>query len=483
MFDIEQFQRVDEYEWIIPVGTDPVMKAPVRLFASLEMLELAKDDRSIQQAMNVTALPGIVGEVVVMPDMHQGHGFPIGGVAATEYPGGVISPGGIGYDINCGVRLLASNIYAEEVTGVLEEWAFALDHACPSGVASDSEIRLSEKDLAQVCLEGARWAQKNGMATVQDLRRTEENGCIHGADPTSISQRAFQRGRTQLGTLGSGNHFLEVDIIDKVYDLDGAAIMGLVEGCLVIQIHCGSRGFGHQICTDYVRAFQDVVNWHGLRIPDRELVYASLDSSDGQGYLAAMTAAANFAFCNRQILAHQARQASESVLAGHVKNPFFHQVYDVAHNVGKIETHMVAGKEKKVCVHRKGATRAFAPGSAQMPEEYSQTGQPVFVPGSMGSASWVLTGAQGAMERSFGSCCHGAGRLMSRSAAKRDIAVDALLKRMTHKGITVRAQSMRGLAEEAPEAYKDVDKVIECVEGVGLAKPVARLVPLIVVKG
>jgi len=449
-------------------------------------------DKSLEQAVNAATLPGLVGHVMVMPDMHQGYGFPIGGVAATRYPEGVISPGAIGYDINCGVRLLGSQIEAEAAKPQMDMLVSALNKYCPSGVGKGGALRLSEKDLDALCREGGRWVKKRGYATEMDLRRTEENGTLQGADPRTVSPRAKKRGRPQLGTLGArpqlgtlgaGNHFIEVDLVDEIYDGEAAQAMGLTEGHLAVQIHCGSRGFGHQICSDYVRRFQSAVKKYGIKLPDRELVCAPMDSPEGQDYLAAMRCAANYAFANRQLLAHWARQAFEEVLAGKVQNFHLHQVYDIAHNMGKIEEHWIEGQKMKVCVHRKGATRAFGPGYEGLPVEYQKIGQPVLVPGSMGTASWVLVGTEGSMQRSFGSTCHGAGRTMSRSKAKKQIWGEDLRKELEGKGIHIRAGSMAGLAEEAPAAYKDVDAVVETVVGAGIAKKVARMVPLAVVKG
>jgi tRNA-splicing ligase RtcB len=338
-------------------------------------------------------------------------------------------------------------------------------------------------ELDQVCREGSYWAKKQGYASSADVRRTEENGKLLGADPSKVSKRAKDRGRPQIGTLGAGNHFIEVDVVDQVFDPKAAGVMGVVEGNIVVQIHCGSRGFGHQICTDYVKEFQRAVHRYGIILPDRELVCAPLDSPEGQDYLAAMRCAANYAFANRQVLAYYARQAFEEALAGIVSSYNLHQVYDIAHNMGKIETHTIDGKKLKVCVHRKGATRAFGPGFEGLPEEYRPIGQPVLVPGSMGTASWVLVGTEGSMERSFGSTCHGAGRVMSRKKAKKKIWGEDLRNELQSSGIHVRAGSMAGLAEEAPQAYKDVDEVVETVSGAGIAKKVARLVPVAVVKG
>ncbi|MCJ7703785.1 MAG: RtcB family protein [Anaerolineales bacterium] len=459
------------------------MRVPVRLFATRQLLEQAMGDKSLEQAVNAATLPGLVGHITVMPDMHQGYGFPIGGVAATRYPEGVISPGGIGYDINCGVRLLGSQIPVEAARPHMQALASALNHHCPSGVGKGGALRLSLKELEQVCAQGAQWAKKRGFATEMDLRRTEEGGRLEGADPSALSPRAKQRGQPQVGTLGAGNHFIEVDLVAEIYDHQAAQVMGLERGSLALQIHCGSRGLGHQVCSDYVRRLQSAVHKYGIQLPDRELVCTPLDSPEGRDYLAAMRCAANYAFANRQVLAHRARQAFEQVLAGVVSNWHLHQVYDIAHNMGKIETHRIEGKEKKVCVHRKGATRAFGPGSPGLPPEYQAIGQPVLVPGSMGTSSWVLVGTEESMQRSFGSSCHGAGRTMSRTKAKKTIRGSDLREQLEREGIEIRAGSMAGLAEEAPAAYKDVDAVVETVIGAGIAKKVARLVPLAVIKG
>lgn len=483
MVELTDFIKISDYEWEIPKNFRSDMRVPVRFISTRKLLEQGLSDLSVEQAINATTLPGVVGAVVVMPDMHQGYGFPIGGVAATEFPSGVISPGGIGYDINCGVRLLASQISYEQVKDQIQSLVIALNQHCPSGVGSEGGIQLTLKELAQVCEKGSQWALKRGFATQQDLRRTEENGCIPGANINKLSERAKKRGLPQLGTLGSGNHFIEIDLIEQVFDEETAKIFGLEQGNLAVMIHCGSRGLGHQVCSDAVQVFQKTIHQYGIKIPDRELVCAPLNSPEGQDYLMAMRAAANYAFCNRQVLAHLARRAFEQVLAGKVKNWQLHQVYDLAHNIGKIEDHMVDGVLRKVCVHRKGATRAFGPGSMGIPDEFSKTGQPVLVPGSMGTSSWVLAGTQRSMERSFGSSCHGAGRVMSRQKAKKSIRGDQLIASLEKKGIFIQAGSMSGLAEEAPQAYKDVDQVIEAVNGAGLTRKIARLIPLAVVKG
>ncbi len=483
MVTLHDLVRISDYEWEIPKSFRADMRVPVRLFVTRRLLEAVMNDKSLEQAVNAATLPGLVGHVVVMPDMHQGYGFPIGGVAATKLPDGVISPGGIGYDINCGVRLLGSQVAYEKALPYLDDLASALNQHCPSGVGEKGAVRMSDAELEQVCREGARWGLKQGMASEADLRRTEEFGRVEGADPSKVSKRARERGRPQLGSLGAGNHFIEVDLVEQIFDPEAAACMGLELGCLAVQIHCGSRGFGHQICTDYVEEFQSAVRRYNIRLPDRELVCAPLNSPEGQNYLGAMRCAANFAFANRQVLAHGARQAFEEVLAGKVKNWHLHQVYDICHNMGKIEVHCIDGEDVKVCVHRKGATRSFGPGSPGLPDEYKAIGQPVLVPGSMGTASWVLVGTEASMERSFGSSCHGAGRVMSRHEAKRNVRGDQLRSKLEADGIHVRAGSLAGLAEEAPQAYKDVNQVVEAVTGGGIARKVARLRPLAVVKG
>jgi tRNA-splicing ligase RtcB len=483
MVSLKDLKRIHDYEWEIPITYRKDMNVPVRLFTTQRMLEDVINDKSLEQAVNVATLPGLMGHVVVMPDMHQGYGFPIGGVAATRYPDGVISPGGIGYDINCGVRLLASQISLDKAEPLLNDLASILNQYCPSGVGEGGKLKVSETELDQVCRGGSLWALKRGFATDDDLRRTEEGGRLEGADPTKVSKRAKERGRSQLGSLGSGNHFIEVDLVDQVFDLEAAQAMGIAEGNLVVQIHCGSRGFGHQVCSDYVDDFQVAVRRYQINLPDRELVCAPLNSPEGLSYLAAMRCAANYAFANRQILTHSIRSAFENVFAGKVKSWDLRQVYDIAHNIGKIETHLIDGKQVKVCVHRKGATRAFGPGSPELPLEYQEIGQPVLVPGSMGTSSWVLVGTQASMLQSFGSTCHGAGRMMSRREAKRQVRGDALKRELEEQGIQIRAGSLSGLAEEAPKAYKDVDNVVQTVSEAGIARKVARLVPLVVIKG
>ena len=477
------FKRINPYLYEIPATHRADMRVPARFYADAELLQQALSDKSLEQLVNSATLPGIVAYALAMPDIHQGYGFPIGGVVATHVPDGVISPGGVGYDINCGVRLLGTRLEREDIEPHLSALATQLQRNCPHGVGRGGEFALSRKQIEDVVRKGARWALARGYATEADLDRTEENGCIAGADPSMISARAYERAHDQLGTLGSGNHFIEVDVVDEVYDETAATRMGLSPGRVVAQIHCGSRGFGHQVCTDYVARFQRVVHQYGIELPDRELVCAPLSSPEGQDYLAAMKGAANFAFANRQLLTHLIRRSFEEALAGAVEDYGVYQIYDIAHNMAKIEEHEVDGRRMRVCVHRKGATRAFGPGSPVLPDVYRDIGQPVLVPGSMGTASWVLVGTEGSMAQSFGSTCHGAGRTMSRSRAKKEVRGGELQRELEARGILVRAGSLAGLAEEAPQAYKDVDRVIEVVHGAGIARKVARLVPVIVVKG
>ena len=483
MIKLQDFKKVNEFEWKIPQSFRSDMRGDVVVFTSLEMLSNGLEDRSFEQAVNAACLPGLAGHVAVMPDVHQGYGFPIGGVAATRLPDGVISPGAIGYDINCGVRLMSSPIEIEVARPVLETLINHLYMECPSGVGSESILKLNQVTLKEICRIGSCWAQKNGYASKEDLELTEDGGCLEGADPQNISPRALERGIPQVGSLGSGNHFIEISRVDKIIDDKAAQLMGLKENCLCLMLHSGSRGLGHQVCTDYVHDFQRVSQKYGIHLPDRELVCAPLDSPEGQTYLSAMRCAANYAFCNRQMLAFFANRVFESVFAGKVPNPHLHLVYDLAHNMGKVETHQNNGKLLKVFVHRKGATRSFAPGVPGVPARYQAVGQPVLVPGSMGTASWVLVGAQAGMEKTFGSACHGAGRVFSRSQAKRQIRGEELRRQLQERGILVKAGSLSGLAEEAPQAYKDVNQVVECVIGAGLAKKVACLKPLAVIKG
>ncbi|MBN1888857.1 MAG: RtcB family protein [Thermoflexales bacterium] len=483
MVSKQDFTQISEYVWEVPASFREGMRVPARVYADEELLETAMRDNSMQQLINTTTLPGVVKYSLVMPDCHQGYGFPIGGVAATRLPHGIISPGGVGYDINCGVRLMGTHLEGEEIRPHLDSLVTALYHNCPSGVGEKGGLTLSASELDEVCVKGSRWALSKGYARPEDLPRTEEHGCLAGADPSHISQRARKRGMPQVGSLGAGNHFIEVDQVVEIYDERAAQAMDLFVGQAVVQLHCGSRGLGHQVCEDYVSELQSAVRRYEIALPDRELVCAPFDSPEGQRYFAAMACAANYAFANRQVLLHHIRRSFEQVLASKVRDFDVFQIYDITHNIAKIETHVVDGQQVKLCVHRKGATRAFGPGFQELPPEYRPIGQPVLVPGSMGTASWVLVGTQAAMEQTFGSSCHGAGRLMSRAQAKKHIRGDDLKSKLEHQGIAVRAGSLAGLAEEAPQAYKDVDAVVEVMHNAGIALKVARLEPMLVIKG
>ena len=476
--------RISNYVWEIPQSYRADMKVPARIYASEKLLALALRDRTMEQLVNTAAIPGVVKRVLVMPDAHQGYGLPIGGVVATRYPDGMISPGGVGYDINCGVRLMVSDLVADEVKTEIDDLISALFRNIPSGVGKGGGVRrVSPREIDEVLLKGAAWAVKAGYGRPGDLERLEEGGAMAGAVLSAVSPRAKQRGAPQLGTLGSGNHFVEIQEVERIYDEEVARAFGLFEGQLVVEIHSGSRGLGHQVCSDYVKSLQSAVQKYKIQLPDRQLVCAPLDSPEGRDYFGAMVGAANYAWANRQCMAHLARRSFEEVLAGRVRNFDLHTVYDVAHNIAKIEEHVLDGKRMKLCIHRKGATRAFGPGHPAVTPVYRAVGQPVLVPGDMGTASYVLVGTADAMEESFGSSCHGAGRVMSRTAAKKRIHGGTLRRELEARGIHVRAGSMPGLAEEAPEAYKDIDAVVEVVAGVGLARRVARMRPLAVMKG
>jgi tRNA-splicing ligase RtcB len=479
----KDFQRIDRYTWELSRGYREDMRVPVRVFADGELFDAAFRDRTVEQLVNTATLPGIVKYAMALPDMHQGYGFPIGGVAGIDADSGVISPGGVGYDINCGVRLLASHLDQEEIEPFREDLMTALFQSCPSGLGGDGRVRVDKRQLDRLLVEGASWGRKRGLASREDVEHTEESGSLPGADPSKVSNRAKERGMSQVGSLGSGNHFLELDVVQEVYDPETAEVFGLREGQVVVQIHCGSRGFGHQVCDDYVKSLQSAVSKYNIALPSRQLVCAPINSAEGKAYYGAMACAVNYAFVNRQVLAMGAREAFERVLAGKVRDFSLHQLYDVAHNIAKFEEHEVDGQIKTLCVHRKGATRCFPPGHAGVPAAYRDVGQPVLVPGSMGTASYVLVGQEKAMELTFGSTCHGAGRTMSRTQARKKVWGQDLRDELEEGGIVVRASSMKGLAEEAPQAYKDVSRVVETVHGLGIAHKVVRLEPLGVIKG
>jgi len=483
MAEKKDFKRIDKYTWELPQDFRDDMRVPARLFGDADLFGAAFRDRSVEQLINTATLPGVVKCAMAMPDFHQGYGFPIGGVAAMRMEDGVISPGGVGYDINCGVRLLGTYLEQEEVASHLQDLTMALYQSCPSGVGGKGRERVSGRELDELVTRGAKWALKRGLARQEDVAHTEEGGCLPGADPGQVSARAKERGRPQVGSLGAGNHFLEIDVVAEVYDTNVADGFGLFEDQIAVQIHCGSRGFGHQVCDDYVKGLQSAVHKYNIVLPDRELVCAPLDSPEGRAYYGAMACAVNYAFVNRQVLAMGVREAFERVLAGKVQEFDLFQVYDVCHNIAKFEEHEVDGRRMRLCVHRKGATRAFGPGRSEVPADYRGVGQPVLVPGSMGTESYVLVGTQKAMDLTFGSTCHGAGRVMSRTKARKTVYGAELRKELAREGIVVRAGSDRGLAEEAPTAYKDVSRVVEVVHGLGIARKVARLRPLGVIKG
>jgi tRNA-splicing ligase RtcB len=483
MVQKSDLRRVSDTLWELSSDYRRDMRVPARVYADNRIIDAIFEDKTGEQLVNMTTLPGAVGWAAAMPDAHQGYGFCIGGVLATELPDGVISPGGVGYDINCGVRLLRSELQEEEVAGHMPELMSAINQNCPSGVGTGGPLKVREIELDKLLTDGAKWMFHKGYARREDLEHTESHGQIPGANPDKVSKRAKQRGASQLGTLGAGNHFIEVDVVDEIYDQNAADAMGVRPGLVVVQIHTGSRGFGHQVASDYVKEFQKAIRKYGINLPDRELVCAPLNSPEGQSYFGAMCAAANYAFSNRQLLTHWVRASFEQVLAGYTKDFDLAQIYDIAHNIAKVESHMIGGRRVQVCVHRKGATRAFGPGFEELPVGYRSIGQPVLVPGSMGTASWILIGTEKSMQESFGSCCHGAGRTMSRSQAKRTVWGGELRERLESAGIVVRAGSMAGLAEEAPVAYKDVDVVVDIVDRAGLASRVARLRPIGVMKG
>ncbi len=474
-------KKLDDYLWEIPKETREGMRVPAHLYASDELLQQLGTDKSLEQLTNVAMLPGICKAAIVMPDVHEGYGFPIGGVAATEWPAGVISPGGIGYDINCGVRILCSELTREDVGGRGEALAKTLYEHIPSGVGKGGSIKLSDDELDKVLRNGAVWALENHYAEHDDIKHIESHGRLKEADPAFVSEQAKKRGHDQLGTIGSGNHFLEVSYVDEIFDANVAAVFGLKKNQLTILIHTGSRGLGHQVATDYLKRMIDAMESYKIHLPDRELACAPFQSEDGQAYFKAMAAAANFAWCNRQVITEKTRQ---------LWNEFFNNkggklklLYDVAHNIAKIEEHMVNGKKMKLIVHRKGSTRSFGPGHPEVPTCYREVGQPVIIPGSMGTASYVMVGTLAGMEKTFGSTCHGAGRRMSRHAAQRTVNIAELEAELTTKDIHVRAGSRRGVSEEAPMAYKDIEEVIEVVHRADIARKVARLRPIAVIKG
>jgi tRNA-splicing ligase RtcB len=473
-----ELERIDDYRHRIRQRGG--MRVPGLIYASREMARDIASDKSPQQVVNVAHLPGIIGHSIAMPDIHWGYGFPIGGVAAFDPDEGVLSPGGVGYDINCGVRLLASRLDRRELHGQVAKLATALHRAIPSGVGSQSHRKLTAGELKRVLTRGARWAVAAGFGRDDDLVLAEEGGCIDGADPAEVSERAVERGKPQLGSLGSGNHFCALCYVAEVYDEVAAAAFGLVEDRVTVMIHSGSRGLGYQVCDDSLRSMLRAADRYGIQLPDRQLAAAPLTSDEARRYFAAMACAVNFAFANRQMMTHFVREAVDDFFSDACD---LELVYDVCHNIAKWETHEVDGAPRRVCVHRKGATRAFGPGHPDVPERYRAVGQPVLVPGDMGRYSYVLAGTERAMRETFGSSCHGAGRRMSRAQARKTARGRPIFQELAERGIHIRSDSAATVAEEIPEAYKDVADVIEVMHGAGIATKVAKLVPLAVVKG
>jgi tRNA-splicing ligase RtcB len=460
------------------------MRTDGLVYANDKLVEYIWNDQALEQVANVACLPGIQGRSMAMPDIHWGYGFPIGGVAAFSYSEGIISPGGVGYDINCGVRLLRTDLEKKDVLPRIQELVDTLFSDIPAGLGSEGRIRLDEKELRRAMLDGGKWAVAQGYGWPEDIEVTEEHGRLAMADPGCVSDVAIKRGRPQIGTLGSGNHFCEVQVVDEIFDADTASIFGVdFVGQVLLMIHSGSRGLGYQICDDYVAIMHHALKKYGIEVPDRQLACVPATSPEGQQYLAAMACAANYAWANRQAMAHWAREAFSRVFGKSARTLGMYQIYDVAHNMAKIESHEIDGKQQKVVVHRKGATRAFPAGHPDVPTAYRSVGQPVLVPGDMGRYSYLLVGTDTAMRETFGSTCHGAGRVMSRKAAMRDAKGRDIQQELAAAGITVRAASMGTLAEEAPAAYKDVSLVVQTTEETGIARKIARMKPLGVIKG
>jgi tRNA-splicing ligase RtcB len=477
-------EKVSEYKFRIPKSYKPGMLVDGIIYADQKLLSSIKKDKAPEQVANVAFLPGIVNYSLAMPDIHWGYGFPIGGVSATDPDqGGVISPGGVGYDINCGVRMLKTNLELKDLEGKVEKIVNVLYNQVPSGLGSKGDIRVSYQEEKKLLLQGAKWAVGRGLGVKEDLECCEEFGAIEGADPDAVSERAFARGKSQAGTLGSGNHFLEVQVIDDIFDHEIAKKLDLHIGQVTIMIHSGSRGLGYQVCDDHVRVMGKCVQKYKINVPDRQLACAPINSPEAKDYIGAMRAAANYAWANRQVLMHLVRESLGKVFSKSWQSLGLDLIYDVAHNIAKFEKYTIEGKEKTLCVHRKGATRAFGPGNSQLPDRYKDIGQPVIIPGDMGTASYLLVGTKQAEEESFGSTCHGAGRVKSRHEAIRTTDFDQLIKELKQKGIEVRASGKKTIVEEAPSAYKDINDVVNVVVKAGLSKKVCKMRPLCVVKG
>jgi len=480
----EILKKIDDYRWEIPKSYKQGMTVPGLIFTSESMLSQIWEEQVFQQVANVAFLPGIVGHSLAMPDIHWGYGFPIGGVAATRIHDGVVSPGGVGFDINCGVRLLRTNLIEEEIRPELEKLIADLFVNIPSGLGSTGKIRVSAPELDKVLTRGSKWAVEKGYGEAEDIVVSEESGCMKGANPDKVSSKAKKRGIPQLGTLGSGNHFLEIDVVAEIYDQDAATAMGINDvGQVLVMIHTGSRGLGHEVCGDYIRLLGEAVKRYGINLPDRQLACAPVKSPEGQDYLAAMACAANYAWANRQCIAHWVRESFIKVLGKSQRELGMEQIYDVAHNIAKIEEHTVDGKRQTLCIHRKGATRAFPAQHPDIPNIYKHIGQPVLIPGDMGRYSYIAIGTEKAMQESFGSTCHGAGRMQSRAAAKRSLRGVDVAQALAARGIIVKSGSMGSLAEEAPEAYKDVSEVVEVTHKAGISLKVVKTAPIGVIKG
>ena len=476
-------EKIDNYRWRIPKSYKAGMKVPGVIYADERLLESIKHDRAPEQVANAAYLPGIVNYSLAMPDIHWGYGLPIGGVIATDIEaGGVITPGGVGYDINCGVRLIRTDLSENDVKPKIKELINALYNNVPAGVGSEGKIRVDVREERKILTDGAKWAVSNGFGTKEDLENTEENGSMEGADPSVVSERAYQRGKRQSGTLGSGNHFIEVQLVDEIYDQKTANIFGVDKDRITVMIHSGSRGFGYQICDEYSKGMGNALSRYGISVPDRQLACAPVKSPEGRAYIGAMKCAANYAWNNRQCLMHLVREVFEKVLRRSQKDMGMDLVYDVAHNIAKFEKYDIEGKKKLLCVHRKGATRAFPPGHPELPLRYNKTGQPVIIPGDMGRYSFLLAGTEQA-EETFFSTCHGAGRLMSRKAAISACRGRSIAAELEKHGIAVMAAGRSTLAEEAPEAYKNVNDVVRVVHEAGISKRVARMRPIGVIKG
>ena len=473
--------QLDNYRW--EIKKQGQMRVPARIYSSTDMINAVKKNETFKQLVNVAQLPGIINAAMAMPDIHWGYGFPIGGVAGFDCDTGVISPGGVGYDINCGVRLAVTGLTEKEARPQLENLVNALYGAIPAGVGSTSNVKLSYPDLKKVLKTGSPWTIRNGYGEETDIRHTEDNGCMADADPSAVSQRALDRGKKQLGTLGSGNHFLEIGVVDEIFDKAAARAFGLFEQHITVLLHTGSRGLGHQICDDFLSSMAKRLHIDGVPVPDRQLACAKIKSPAGKQYYRAMACAANFAWANRQVLMHRAQDVLMRVFGISPRDLAMDLVYDVCHNIAKFETHVIDGKKQRVCVHRKGATRAFPPGHQALCEEYKDVGQPILIPGDMGTASYVLAGTQKSMDETFGSTCHGAGRVLSRTAAKKAAKGRSLQRELENKGIFVRWTGRSTMAEEMPEAYKDISRVVDVVHGSGISKKVAKLRPIAVVKG